>query len=237
MTVGAIITLATTANVMAVNYFYDVPVKIVSTALFLMTLFLLMNDWQRLISFFLKGETVNLPVIPAPVFERKWKIAKIVFKSLVIGYVLLYGGYETFNYLDQYGESAPKTRLYGLYHVETFVKAGDTLPPLTTDSARWRAMTIEWETFARVKHMNDSINGFRLQVDTTAQTMSFTLRGDTIPTCTFNYHVPDPEHFVLTGRIRSDSVAIAFRRFTDIRNRFRLTNRSFHWINEYPYNR
>ena len=31
--IGAIITLMTTANVMAVNYFYDVPVKIVSTAL------------------------------------------------------------------------------------------------------------------------------------------------------------------------------------------------------------
>ena len=32
MTAGAIITLMTTANVMAVNYFYDVPVKILSTA-------------------------------------------------------------------------------------------------------------------------------------------------------------------------------------------------------------
>ena len=41
VTVGAIITLMTTANVMAVNYFYDVPVKIVSTHLVLLTLFLL----------------------------------------------------------------------------------------------------------------------------------------------------------------------------------------------------
>jgi hypothetical protein len=39
MTFGAIITLMTAMNVMAVNYFYDVPVKILSTHLVLMTLF------------------------------------------------------------------------------------------------------------------------------------------------------------------------------------------------------
>ncbi|MBN8786790.1 MAG: hypothetical protein J0I84_06855, partial [Terrimonas sp.] len=53
MTLGAVITLCTTANVMAVNYFYDVPVKIVSSMLFIMTLFLLSNDATRLLRFFL----------------------------------------------------------------------------------------------------------------------------------------------------------------------------------------
>lgn len=48
MTFGAIITLMTTANVMAINYFYDVPVKILSTMLFVMTLFLLLKDIPRL---------------------------------------------------------------------------------------------------------------------------------------------------------------------------------------------
>ncbi|MGY0037489.1 hypothetical protein [Pedobacter sp. NJ-S-72] len=40
LTIGAIIALMTTANVMAINYFYDVPVKILSTALVLMCIFI-----------------------------------------------------------------------------------------------------------------------------------------------------------------------------------------------------
>ena len=47
MTAGAIVTLMTTTNVMAVNYFYDVPVKIISTALVMMTLFLLAKDAKK----------------------------------------------------------------------------------------------------------------------------------------------------------------------------------------------
>ena len=52
MTVGVLITLMTTANVMAINYFYDVPVKILSTHLVLMTLFFIVKRFKNLICFF-----------------------------------------------------------------------------------------------------------------------------------------------------------------------------------------
>jgi len=53
MTFGAILTLATLANVIVINYNYDVHAKMYPTALFVMTLFLMARDVRRLVKFFL----------------------------------------------------------------------------------------------------------------------------------------------------------------------------------------
>jgi hypothetical protein len=56
-TAGAVITLMTTANVMAVNYFFDVPVKIVSTLLVVMTLMILGPLYPAIVAVFLFRKT------------------------------------------------------------------------------------------------------------------------------------------------------------------------------------
>ena len=90
VTIGAIITLMTTANVMAVNYFYDVPVKIVSTALVMMTIFLLIPDLKRLFKFFFTGEAVSLPAMPAPEVKKKWlRITAYGLKYVTMAYVIV----------------------------------------------------------------------------------------------------------------------------------------------------
>ena len=99
MTVGAMLTLATLANVMAVNYNYDVHAKMYPTALFLMAFFLLLKDVIRLIRFFFTGQAISLPVIKAPVFEkRSMKISKNVLKVLVIGYFIAFPVKDYFGY-------------------------------------------------------------------------------------------------------------------------------------------
>lgn len=237
MTAGAIITLMAAANVMAVNYFYDVPVKILSTHLVLMTLFLLMHDMRRLLQFFFTSEPTQLTVIAPPIYPKRWiRLAGIVFKLLLIGFALFYGGYQNAQALKEYGDDAPKTKFYGLYNVKEFVYKKDTLAPLITDTLRWRQLSLEWETFARVRMMNDSINRFLLKTDTTLRTMEFTNRNDTLQRFNFRYQFIDKRQLQLTGTYKGDSVSILFDR-PDIANAFRLTKRGFHWVNEYPYNR
>jgi len=236
MTLGAIITLMTTTNVMAVNYFYDVPVKIVSTALVAMTLFLLLNDAKRLAKFFFTGEPVSLPVIKPPDIRKKWlKITKITFKILVIGNALIYGFVNVLASSKQYGDNAPKPKLYGLYDVDLFTVNNDTLPPLATDPVRWDQLVIEWEGYARVRHMEGNVSAFYTKLDTVSHKLDFTSRDDTTNKYSFDYTIPDPGRFNLTGIMGGDSVKISMTR-KELKN-FRLLNRGFHWINEYPFNR
>jgi hypothetical protein len=236
VTVGAIITLMTTANVMAVNYFYDVPVKIVSTGLFVLTLFLLVPDLKRLFKFFFTGEAVSLPVMPAPVIRKKWlKITSYSLKYLVIAWVVIVGTIEISASSKEYGDAAPKTPLYGAYFVKSFVVNNDTVPPLMTDSTYWKHLIIQWGEYAQIKFLNDSTRGYSMTIDTVAHTLYLKQRLDTTNKSLLAYQLVDEKIMLLKGTIKNDSVAILLNRKTD--KDFRLTNRGFRWINEYPFNR
>jgi len=234
VTLGAILTLGTTINIMAVNYFFDVPVKIISTTLVLMTIFLIAPDAGRLFRFFIKHEAVKLEPIAGPVIEKRWlRITMASFKYILIGYTLLYGGYEYFESMKK-RNSLPS--LYGLYEVKDFTVSHYTSSPLPADYTRWDQMMIEWEGYARVVYMKDSSSYYLTKIDTTLQTVDLTLEDDTTLQCHFKYENPDGKLFAMRGTIGKDSVAISFDRYTDFKDRFSLTRRKFHWINEYPPN-
>ena len=237
MTAGAIVTLMTTTNVMAVNYFYDVPVKIISTALVMMTLFLLAKDAKKLFRFFFTQGPVNLSVIPGPVITKRWiRIGMMCFKFVIIGYVVVSGAIGVITMDKQYGSNAPKPKLYGAYTVGSFMMSNNPSHSHTTDSARWKLFTIEWPGFAQVKYMNDSVKGFTMKLDTVEQTIDLSLATDYSKKYYFKYEIPDTSHFILRSKMTSDSVSIFFNKRNDLET-FRLMNRRFNWINEYPYNR
>lgn len=234
MTAGAIITLMTTTSVMAINYFYDVPVKIVSTMLAAMTLFLLLNDAETLIRFFFKGDKVSLPKIQAPA-EKKWmRISKLAVKLIILGFVMVTGFMQSMFYQEQYGENAPKPKLYGLYTVESFVYAGDTLPPLTSDSIRWKHFIVQTNGYAGVQYMDGTSGYFTVKLDTTGNKADLTPT-HAVPMHYFHYEVQDSARLRFSGVIGGDSVLISMKR-KDLKD-FQLMNRGFNWINEYPYNR
>lgn len=235
MTFGALLTMMTAANVMAVNYFYDVPVKILSTALFVLSLFLASRDLKRIAAFFFTGEATALPKIPYP-YEgnRKMNIARIVTKVLVIGSVVVITIVQGIQFGREYGDSVPKPKLWGVYNVQTFVVGKDTLPPIMTDTVRWKKLVINSLTQARVYHVNDSITRFQTQIDTAKRSMTLSM-GEIEYKLT--YEEKDSVNFKLTGLLQRDSVAITLRKVKMRPEDFRLMGRGFHWINETPYNR
>jgi hypothetical protein len=239
MTLGAIITLMTTANVMAVNYFYDVPVKLVSTTLTVMTLFLLMHDAKKMFTFFFTSQPVSLTVIQAPVYKKKFiRIAGLSFKFLLLGYVLIYGCVMGTKSLKEYGDHAVRPKFYGAYNVDSFVLNNDTLPAGKKDSLAWKQLIISaYEGYARIITRNDSAQRYTYTYDTLKHAMNFALSSDSTVKYEFTYERKRPSLF-LKGMIRQDSVRIHFTQMDERdKKKFRLINRGFHWVNEVPYNR
>lgn len=236
MTFGAIVTLMTTANVMAVNYFYDVPVKIISTALVAMTLFLLLKDIKRLLKFFFTGEAIALPKIKAPEINKKWlKGIKLTLKSLIIAYALIYGIITVMDTRNKYGEGAPKPKLYGLYTVDFHIINNDTLAPLITDAKRWKQFSIEREGYARLSYMNDKTETFTTTIDTVLHTINLTARNNASMKYSLTYESTSTNRFNFKGTIKNDSICILMKK-KDLKD-YTLTNRGFNWISEYPFNR
>ncbi|MEJ7645766.1 MAG: hypothetical protein WKF87_14320 [Chryseolinea sp.] len=236
VTIGAIITLMTTANVMAVNYFYDVPVKIVSTALVVMTIFMLIPDLKRLFKFFFTGEAVSLPAMPAPEVKRKWLcITAYGLKYVTMAYVIVMGTIGAGASEKQFGDAAPKPPLYGFYSVKSFVRNNDTVPPIITDATYWRHLAIQWSGYAQITFLNDTTQSYLSVVDTVRHTINLTQEMDFFNKSFLTYRMIDDKNMLLQGTMMDDSVAILLNRRTD--KDFRLMRQGFRWINEYPFNR
>jgi len=237
MVAGAFLSLAASVHVMSMNYFYDVPVKILSTALVVMCIFILAPYLQRIGLFFFSGKATSLQVIEAPHYRKKPVFyALYTFKYLVIlyfGIIVITGSLSA---AKRYGEAAPKPPLYGIYTIEKFTVNQKDLPPLTTDSIRWRELIIQYQNGARIKTMNDSTKYVTFMVDTTTKQIKFNDKAsDTTQRTTLKYNILANERMLLSGHIHQDSVSIMLKR-VDLK-KYKLINRKFNWVNEFPYNR
>ncbi|HFA48265.1 MAG TPA: hypothetical protein ENJ95_04515 [Bacteroidetes bacterium] len=77
-TLGALVVFGVMANVMAMNFFYDIPVKILSSHLVLMSLFLIALDYKRLLNLFLLNRPTSPLSYPAYFENPKLEKAKEV---------------------------------------------------------------------------------------------------------------------------------------------------------------
>jgi uncharacterized membrane protein YphA (DoxX/SURF4 family) len=130
---GAVVAFAVLLNVMMLNYCYDVPVKLYSTNLVLMAVYLAAFDLRRLLDVFVRNCATTPVDLTGPSFERRWmRASAIVFEVLLVGYTLfenIHGGWQ--GYKDRY-VSPLRPPIYGLYEVETFTRDGQDVPPLVT---------------------------------------------------------------------------------------------------------
>jgi hypothetical protein len=149
-----------------------------------------------------------------------------------ISYVIFGSISENIESQKEYGDLRPKSALYGIYNAVTVIRNKDTVPPLTTDTTRWKQLIIQFEKYSTVKLMNDSIQYFNFVVDTMAKTVTIYNYADTLNKSKFSY-VMDSSYLILNGMMSKDSLYMKFKKI-DL-NSFRLLNRGFHWINEYPY--
>lgn len=236
LTAGLLITLMTTTNVMAVNYFYDVPVKIVSTMLVIMTLFLLLRDAKRLFIFFFTGLATSLPVIIAPEIKSKaLRRLKYSFKGMILIYIVLIAGYQAMEMEKVYGDNAPKPRLYGIYKVKSMIR-NDTASN-ERDERNWKQLIVESEYSLRVLFNDNSTQRYWAESIESGKTISLVGVKGNKDSCYFNYSTPKSGILIFNGQINLDKVEIVLEKDTISGQNYELTKTGFHWINEYPNNK
>ncbi len=232
---GGLVSIAVVSNIVMLNYAFDVPVKLYSSHLLLMGIFVILPDLRRLVSFFVLNRTPEAvefrPLFVRPALRRVALIFQILF---VVGYTVLalVGAQQT---RKAYGDLAPRSTLRGVWDVEEIVVNGTVRPAVFTDATRWRRMVFDYKTGMSIYTMNDSRRRFNLKLGTAQKTMLLTKREDPNATSTFTYQQPGPGLLTVTGTMDGETIQAKLRRAEE--KSFLLTSRSFHWINEYPFNR
>jgi hypothetical protein len=231
---GALICLADSIQIFTLNMTYDVPVKLFSFHLIVLSLFLLAPDARRLLNLLLLNRSAQ-PSTMIPL-GRTVRARRIGFAAQ-----LLFGGYLVAMNLTsardawtRYGGGAPKSPLYGIWNIEQMAIDGQTRSPLTTDYDRFRRVIFDRPTQATFQRMDDTFVPYGATIDSSAKTVTLTRSDPTVP-YRFSYEQPSPDLLVLKGSIDGHTMQIEARLFD--RSNFLLVTRGFHWVQEYPFNR
>jgi hypothetical protein len=234
-TVGALVAAGAMLNVMLLNFCYDVPVKLYSAHILLMSLFLLIPNATALMRFFLLHQPAKLEGVWLPAFKRRrLRIAAVVLQVLVIASVLynnVWGGYQNVKkYSTTYFKHAP---IYGLWNIDSFTADGSH-PAAVSEGAHWSQLAVQRTAGFYVRNAAGDRIRFQTTYDESKRilTLSSTQlkqKGD------FTYSQPDAQHLVLSGKLDGNPIVARFHRFDT--SQFLLTSRGFHWINEDPFNR
>lgn len=233
-TLGAFITIGVMTQVAMMNFFYDIPVKLFSVHLILMAFVIFITDWKRFSQVFLKNETalkVNYYEVSNDEHYKKlifW--FKVVAGCSIIG-LMSWQGYSREH---TYGDKRERPTLYGIWEANRFVKNGEELPPLITDSERWRYLIIDKKEIATIKYMTDKNRWYDFEIDSSRENVFIYRKVDSTAKHSFKFTRQD-SMLNLKGVFYGDTLNIDFKA-KDL-SKIELLNRGFHWVNEYPYNK
>jgi len=234
-TLGALVALADCIQIFMLNMTYDVPVKLFSFHLILMSVVLLAPEASRLLNVLVFNRRAE-PSTQPPLFRRRRasRIAlalQLAFGAYVLG-LSFFGAWQSWK---SFGGGAPRPPLYGIWSVEQMQIDGVTRSPLLTDWGRWRRLVVQNATALSFQRMDDSFTGYPAAFDMNAKTITLTKPADKNWKATFAFTQPDPERLVLDGQMDGHRVRMETRLFD--RNNFLLVKTGFHFVQEAPFNR
>ncbi len=233
-TLGAMVAAAVLTNIVALNFCYDVPVKLYSVNLLLMAVFLLAPDLRRAADFLVLNRATAPADLSAPAFRRRWaRIAAVSVQILFVGYWVLsqiWSGRTGYVQSHLHPQRPP---IYGLYDVEKFSLNGQARPPLLTDTTRWNKLILEFPTSFQIRLMDNSLQAWAAKYDSGKSTVTLSRPNENQNV--LHHSRLDPDHVLIEGQFGADALSVRLRRF-DV-SKYLLVNRGFHWINEMPFNR
>lgn len=233
-TLGSFIIIGVMTQVAVMNFCYDIPVKLFSVHLILMALVIFATD-HRFLQVFIKNKAVAAYQYYHPIKGARYH--KIIFrtKSIVLLILVSFISFNFYTTESHRGNNREKPPLYGIWEATTFIKNGDTLPPLITDDYRWRYLIVDLKDEATVKTMDDLKHHYTFITDSTSQKIRIHKKDAESEDYNFNYRNPSSEFLQLDGIIESDTLHMLFSRIDH--KKFNLNARGFNWINERPYNK
>jgi len=226
---GVLVCIAVLANVVMLNFGYDVSVKLFSSHLLALAVFLVLPDLGRLANLLVFNRKVE-PVAIRPLFTAKW----LDRGALVLRPVFAFG-FAAFLLVQSYGitrSRAPKSSLHGLWNVEEFVVDGQVRPPLITDESRWRRVVFDGLHGMAIL-LGDSRERFHFELDSGAHALALTKRDDPGWQAALSYRRLEPQLLALEGTFEGQKIQARLRKTEE--PRFRLVSRGSHWIHDYPY--
>jgi hypothetical protein len=223
-TVGLLGASAVLANVVMLNFSYDVAVKLYSVHLLLIALFLLLPDAQPIWRFLAERKEASLTGVWVPRFERKpLRVGAHVLQGLVVVvalYMVVSSSYE------QAAMRANVGPIQGVYEVKRASGFGE--------DAHWIQVFFDdryGQHYLGLIGADKNPQRFAVAYDLKSQTMRLT---DKDSPATFHWNEGADGELTLMGTFKGSPTSMDLQRTSP--KTFALNSRGFHWVTEQSYN-
>ena len=223
---GAIISFAVMANVLMLNFGFDISVKIFSGFLLFASWLIISPNIGRLYQFFVLQKVSQLQAWRPNFINKFQKRGYLLSKTLLL-LLLLFNGLLPYLQTGVYNDDiAPRPYLHGAYAVESFVINGDTLPALQTDKIRWQRIFVHRRGYLIIQNMQNKMKDFKLLVDKNKKLLYLTDYEENQYNFQFHYQ-PKDSILTLKGSLRNNQIGLIAKQL-DL-SKLPLLNPSFHW--------
>jgi hypothetical protein len=228
---GSLFMVTVLINVVCLNVFYNIMVKLLCLQLLVTALFLLAPYVPALFRFFYKLQPVSL-LEKEYRFSTPWKKWTVMLLLLAPAWVSLAivkksMGTQKQNILNRKNQK--------LYNAEIFIRGNDTLPPLLSDTLRWKRFVFtafRKEKMAVIYNMQDSGDYYDYDIDSIQQTITLHDNPDTLTWHVFKYRYPAPGKYQLSGKWKGQPVTVILNAVS-IDSLFLLPREKTTWVHDF----
>lgn len=194
-TLGALVTIGVMTNVVAMNFCYDVPVKLYSSHIVLFACCMCAPDLRRLLNVLV----LNRPAVPRDLTTPRLPVVGLLAMVLVIGTRV---SLSVSMNAERHAKMQDKSELYGIWDVERYAVGGESVPPLTTDPVRWQNLVVGHNPMMKanlpgtVRGMDGTRRGQSLRLSEDGKTLTVTAQS------VWHYRLEDPDTLVFEGEFQ-----------------------------------
>ena len=222
--VGGLIAFGILINIVAINFCFDISVKVFSSFLLLLSALIISKDGRRLFDFlFLKKTTSLTTWSPIHFYQSR------IYGALKIGLIwwILFDALARFFVTQNFNDDlAIRPLFHGAYEVEQMVQNQDTLLPFQIESARWQHVFIHRNGYFITQNSQQQMQDFGLEYDLEGQ--RFLLQNSKKENVgALNFIATDDLGLSLSGNIRQDTVEVFLKKIDW--EGMKLLEDEFHW--------
>jgi len=241
---GALLTVIAMTNIVLFNFFFDVPVKLLSVSLLVASLFLVLPDVRPLVAFFWgRRPAVQAGDWLPPATRRSFRIGiRVVELGFAAAFLIILPIFFGIDWQDTRVHARTPSPLLGAWRLDTPPPA--TGPFLTAGGEPAVDFYVDTVSRAFTRSADGALWRTFLHLDPAAHTMRVVCY--TRPRVTYLWEMPDPDHLTLTsipsekpnpkGEPAFTPSVLTFTRIP-VPTRYPLLTRGFHWVSEWAYER
>jgi hypothetical protein len=201
---GALFMCTVLCNIVALNIFYNVGVKLYSALLLISVIFLLVPYLNILKLFFFYNRKISLEELKYPMVTD-WK------RYFFIGLgVVLVGGtivFDILNVYKNYNRGLTSKKNQRLYNIDWFVTK-DTIPPVLSDTLRWKRFAFIGRHTAVIYNMKDSAGFYVYDLDSNRHSYTLHDNTDSLKWDKLLFSHPQKNKFEFSGKWKGVDVHI-----------------------------